>query len=72
MKKYIALAYFLGFLTCVGCVYGFGAYTTYRIHEMEAANSEQNKNLQQLWQHRMNFRNPPSALSAPINPATQK
>ena len=41
MKKYIALAYFLGFFTCVMCVYGFGAYTHYRIEQMEAAQQQE-------------------------------
>lgn len=49
-KRHIAGAYFLGFLTCVGMVYGFGAYTTYRIHKMEA---QQNAQAQDILEHSM-------------------
>jgi hypothetical protein len=70
MKKYIALAFFLGFFTCVGCVYGFGMYTTYRIHKQDEANAVEYRKVLEASQHRANFRNPPSALSSPVNPAT--
>lgn len=41
--RYVLLAYVLGFLTCVGCVYSFGMYTTYRIHQMDIHNAELSK-----------------------------
>jgi hypothetical protein len=68
MKKYIALAYFLGFFTCVGCIFAFGKYTEYRIHKMETEYAEQNKKMYETNQNIMKFKNRPPGLAIPPKP----
>ena len=41
MKKYIALAFALGYIACMASVFAFGAYTRHRIEQIDREQAQQ-------------------------------